>query len=1533
MDSLFANQNDSGSVFDGMSDPAPQPTAGPQGDAGLKRTAQMAAVVNTPPGGDLLAAIQQNTKGYQDLIQRAGDNTVRMDAAVKQQVAGLKSIPTAFDTTGLIDPEGPTKSALATQQILGEDLQKRQEYALEQQTVERIQNLAATGNSTQARVMLNNLEHGNPDDVVRDVNVKQLILRREVEKAQIAVDHQDWFSDALDFLSGWLPLKTSAGNIGNVPVHEGLKNWYDGLLSGQRVKAESDTLWNMNPADFAKFVREQLIPAVKDNATMFGLEGKTQELNILTRLQLPQPAWVENATNAVDNFGMLPFTKASKLALSVPSLLIRNGARTEAENLITRAALDATSEGVGAAAERTGVSGEELADRLLPKAAGGSTSNVVGISSDAGTGFARGRAILENAPEALRADRFKSNAEFQNAVDDLVERTSAEFKVDPIKDVEVSAEKLTTGQIIRRVKMTISNPARESGGFSSRKQAVGFATEAGYGTADVVRDESGQWFVKVTKDLPETGFYTELLKTKTTNAVSRLLLSGRAVADEWLNNLAVQSSGARAKQLTYLKGAVGKAFGGLGHGDREELGQLLARGISEARWYNPSEVSTLYRRAFNKEVSPKILDAYRATVDLNDAAYALRNDEKYASLALKGGKAITFPNHEALGVARANGFVFESKPVTRAFNLSDGVHYNPRKPLTDLEWGRLQEEGYKVVSLENPIKLQDGTRLKTFIAKGSDVRLDQLERIQLGYSEGLNRMYKGQWFAKQTVKGLQPDGEEFLLNPKTYIVGETQAEVKYWAERMEQARLAVKDGAGEGELDELFKGEAGFPTGKEFLSGLADGTYQGDTKFTHLFDREMPEEYAQGRFDKSMFDPEQAGYGDYLRTNGRMYYSGKGEHLPDFMGRKAPLLDPYKTINQALMNVSSLSSFSDFKLTSVERWLNTYEKYLDPHSFDPGASSMTKFKNAVVSPATQNRIRQAAIGEQQVINRNLGWRTEFDLEKQQVSRDFREWMIGDDPNSLKHDLMKDAFNWWENKNPVQAIRGMAFDAKLGLFNVGQFPLQIGTMVAALSIEPTEGLRGMMMLPALRGYLTKAGTENYLDFWAKQGLHGLGGFESEQEMKEFLRSAKKSGFFDVNAIHQLTNDHGPDAALSAFSSGIQNTREAGRFFFNEGEVWNRAVAFKIAWAETRKKFPGLSFEDSAAFNNHLLGRSEDYAFRMSTSSKAWWQSGLMSIPTQFWAYNARMLEMMVGDALTTPQKIRLFMGQGFLYGSAGLPMASFATEYLKGKNGEAPNLDSVWGAMDRGGLDYLMHKITGDNVMYGKRYGAGDWMASTIKDFLGFSQYGQKSPAEFLGGATAGIGGTFGQTSVDTFNLLHNLAGYSAAESGGGDVSWSMTKDSLVRLASNVSTVNNAVKAAMVFKYGQLVSQKGTVMARELPTTDGWGVMLGFQPGEIDNMNAITAYRKDRSDSVNKAAQQVVQYRQRWTNEPDNRDQLSKEVNLFVKMLPTDIRSDVLKKAHQTTPPSIYDNLKLQLQREKYRQQMIQSMEASSGSTE
>ena len=1498
-----------------------QQSTAPLQPVAVGRTARLAAIANadvTERGAQLVSQIESLTADYTDLINTYGENTVRREAASKQQVRELTGLSNLMAEVKPFDADGTIARDIygASQAVIQEDLAKREQYALEQQALEQIQTLAAGGDYTQAKLIINNLELGDADHRLRDIDTKRLIIMREIEKAQIAKEDQGWFSDAVDFVMDFIPLQRSLGRNDNVEIADGLKHWYDGLFSGQRLRNEASSLWNMDPASFSKYVQETLIPNIKENSTLLGIHSNSEQLDLLAAMANTPRAWMVNAEDAINNVGLVPTLKPLKGLTSVPSLMIRQGARKEAAETLAKTIFEMGTDGVEAAAAKNGIDVADVIDNVTPSSVniGGKVSGVP-VAQEVVTEIDRANALVQALPEIQATGRFFNDVEAEAAATATLKRIESEFGRE-LKDVKVDVKTTTLGDNSQVHQLELTLGKKGGGGYARERDARKFANSLGYDGAEVIRDDSGQWFAVIKKDFAETGFYTNPLKVQTDSIAWRLLRGARQVGDLDLADMAQVGGNKRAAFLKRVVGPYAQKFQVLKPWERESMTQIIAAGTNAERWFDNDTLNIMMQRAYKRDITQAELDSYQAFRDISNIEWALRNDDVYKSKVLQGFETGSFQT--PLGsVENVNLLVnrnLDTIPADRVYNATDDIHYTKNNPLKQTDLERLKAQGYVLVNVEDAVNLSDGTRVKSFLIKGRDISLRPLERQQVAYLPGGHVMYKGKYFGKQGRKGIQPDtGEEYLKAPGTFITG-TRKEVEQWTAKMEKARIRYKEMEAKGvvdpdEIDEIFEGEAGYPTAREFIGRMTDGTYHKDTPFETLFDRELPSVYNNSTANMEFIEGE-SGANGYLRTNGRMYYSKRGERLRDYKGDLAPTLDPFETVNKSLMNIANITSFSDYKITAMERWVKQFKNYTNLKDLPPGASDMTIFRDAVIN-TQDDRIKQMAKAQRDIIKRNLGWKSEQDLQAEQFTRRLNEWVMNAEPGSLGAKVEGKITDWWDNKNPIMALRGMAFDMKLGLFNVAQFPLQMGTMLASISLSPVHGASGFIGAVPLRAFLTKSGTDHMLNTFVERGLHKTAGFKSAAEFKEFMWSAKKSGFFDIGGSHALVNDYGPNAAISDFTGKLNRAREAGRWFFKEPEVWNRTVAYHIAWKETRERFAELSTK-SPEFLRKVAGRAEDYSLGMSEQSGAVWQKGLMSIPTQFWTYQARMLEAMLGKTFSPAQRARLMIGQTLFWGSAGLPVLPYLSE--KYKESVAPEefggqpFDSFFKVADRGLFDWAIYNMTGADMLVGKKMGTGSWFVDTVRDIFGFGQYGEKSFAEIAGGATFNIMGEAGKALADVTNHMMHEAG--------ADTGTPVKPEAMKRLAMNISTASNAIKAYHAFNYGTYISTKGNVIASDVPSEVGWAALLGFQPGEYDQVEAAMGYLKNEKKIVEDGAKIVRQYRTRMINEPERRQDIAEEIHAFTSQFPPDIRQKILRKTNQEFDASLYNSLEKQMQERK-----------------
>lgn len=1029
----------------------------------------------------------------------------------------------------------------------------------------------------------------------------------------------------------------------------------------------------------------------------------------------------------------------------------------------------------------------------------------------------------------------------------------------------------------------------------------------------IQRDVSGQYVFKHRVNVSEEGFHTAPLNTPN-NQFLNVLRSDARLVDRQAQIKAV-TAGQNAEHLKQaFTHAAKNALKGINKEQKKWLDEIIRKGQNENKWLSEGEFRILYERASGSEPTNRVVNAYQQHIVINDMEFKLRNDLEYRKEVAAGRETVSFQtgfgDHTFEGNAKVNNSP-SIVPSERVYNVTDHIHYTKDNQLTKEEFDRLVGDGYQLVKTKDSISLPDGTEVSNFLIRKGDFMRRDLDPIQLGYREGGHRLYTGNYFLKQAVEGVQADtGQKFLKNPNVYRTGNNPNNLRAIADALNAAIADFKRGILDPQHyeDNIFSKamadnpKISLPEGDEFLTAAKNGVFDLTHPIEVVGDREMPAAYATTGSNVSRFiDPEETSASGYYRTTGRLYNSHRGDILRDESGEYAATIDPWEAMNKAIFNISKMSSFESYKNNVVQRFEKTYGKFLKLDN--PSEASSFDLLKADVGPNVPADLARRIKAEQSAANRIMRFETGWEKKYRQATHDVARWVLGDatgGPRQLGHDFVY----WLGKNNPVAALRGLAFDAKLGLFNVGQLFLQSSTMISTLALHPEGGMKAMSSMMPLFSYTLANGRGDVLDVLAKRSWK-IGGFESEQEMKDFFKFVDGTGFLKVGNTHLLINEYGPNRVFGA-AGAFDAVRQHGRAFFYAGEQFNRAVASRLAYEDLKKQ--GLQL-GTAAFRERFIGLADDLTFNMTHESSAAFQHGLLSIPTQFWAYNVRMMDAMLGNGFTTAAKLRLLGVQLGLYGAAGVPLAGLLSSYWQQKEGKPLDIDSVLGTLDRGLIDKAIKETTGADVRFGERVGTGTFLTNTIEDLFGVGEYGEKSTADVLGGATYSI-------SKQAFGVLGDAVNYAIAETG-GDQGYQITSDNLMKLADNVSTVSNIHKALLAYNYGYYRSATGSIGASGLPPADSFFIALGLgQPQEIHDTSVMYDYLNNKEEVVKEAAKQVRNWRQEAFTNPDKLQENQEKVNAYIKLLPADIRTQVIKQTNNITDKSFYDHIALKFQQEK-----------------
>jgi hypothetical protein len=330
---------------------------------------------------------------------------------------------------------------------------------------------------------------------------------------------------------------------------------------------------------------------------------------------------------------------------------------------------------------------------------------------------------------------------------------------------------------------------------------------------------------------------------------------------------------------------------------------------------------------------------------------------------------------------------------------------------------------------------------------------------------------------------------------------------------------------------------------------------------------------------------------------------------------------------------------------------------------------------------------------------------------------------------------------WITDAPMY-IRSAAFHAVIGLFSPIQLFQQAQGFTHILALAPKNAFQataasGLMRMfrytedaAILGAAADKAANLGWnradfleaVDSWKRAGVHNIGG-----------ETALLSTVQDVNV----------------FQNGGKKFLDKGLVFFKMGESIVRDTAWFAAYREFKAANPGRAIDNRAL--GEIGNRFQTLTLDMTRASNSVMNEGVLSIPTQYWTWNARFAEQMLGKRLTTAEKARAFAVYSAMYGiPATIGGAAFgAGNVVSSLTGIPLNYQDIQKyAMKNGyeinekGLQFLSQGIPAAvfnaiTAQFGEKptsFARLSPSGNQIKDILD----GKKTVMEVLGGASGGF---------------------------------------------------------------------------------------------------------------------------------------------------------------------------------------------------
>ena len=409
------------------------------------------------------------------------------------------------------------------------------------------------------------------------------------------------------------------------------------------------------------------------------------------------------------------------------------------------------------------------------------------------------------------------------------------------------------------------------------------------------------------------------------------------------------------------------------------------------------------------------------------------------------------------------------------------------------------------------------------------------------------------------------------------------------------------------------------------------------------------------------------------------------------------------------------------------------------------------------------------------------------------------------------------------KDPLQVVRGLTFDMKLGLGALPTFWTQFSALSNVLAIAAKQGPSAAMAVLHHTWSRVNPDIIDELDKRASSGNHlkGMLGFQTWKpgQFKEAWNALKESSYEYVGSEHAMQDSMLQDRGVGTFMDGV---RYWGRTAFREGAQAVRTASWYAAYLQLRDAKPTGAL--TRLDKSWILDRASMLDHNMSRASNSAINSGAMSVPAQFYTYARNLSEMFYGKRLTWQEKSRLFGVNAVLWGLPaggigllGLPIGDyFRKQAMQGNLPGEDNHPYIPGEspVSTGIFDGVFSVL--GNYITGK----GDFQAGTTYDFSKFGVKGwdpinnfldtDKGMFDFLGGASWQ---TIHNTAYRSQNFLADMADLIH---GGGK--FKLTAQDFADLFKEASGFSYPWKTYMALAHHTWMSNNNTPLENDVSTS-------------------------------------------------------------------------------------------------------------------
>jgi hypothetical protein len=996
------------------------------------------------------------------------------------------------------------------------------------------------------------------------------------------------------------------------------------------------------------------------------------------------------------------------------------------------------------------------------------------------------------------------------------------------------------------------------------KTEVGARKAAPYG-ADVVLVGPNQWAYEITHNMPtnlsglrefgvsgdlgDLAFYART--DENALGLSAIARHGSPLAqgDPHITSALFSGESARSLALKEVSRTAKSLQRGMSNRQINETFEMfdeMAASVTKEAYTVAQWKSNFYKR-FNKSPTQKQVDLYLSTQEQLDVERLVTVDTQFkslvnarASVMRVGGNAnvVVVPQTRSGVLAEATeGAAARGDRVPEIMVWDDLA--NEAVPLSTVPEGQalyrsLDGEGvpgdYQFMTSSSP-------EIRRLYHNDIAPRNSGGHRVYM-----LNEM---QHILKQRRTKTYADGSVRELPPRTMMVGRTREEIEKAKEQINNIIDAIEEVVGKGTLgsykdgDAVLNGLRGYTKNKALLRAIQENSefsidietvddlieFASDrgldlrTKFDNVAEGERLEDYT--KLDDA-FNPGLT-HGDQVIVG--FQRGGRGTTpLIGYGGRTVTTRPAQESIEGAY--VSSLISATEqaYRIRAGQGLILAADdaKLLD-NMRGSDKAAQTRFANLPLRQQLEEvRINTTGSGGTDATS---GAKLQLELERLRF-RMRKDSVLVSSWNSMMRGVANgfyekgfDKTARWadrQSSDPITAMRGLVFNAYLGMFNVSQLYMQGIQSVNIMAVGGVKGMQGTAMYPAMRFALANGHPAVIRRLGkAMQPVSGLTPDQFEH-MVDMLRNSGRA-VVDANvAENSVQESFYSNTATNAMLRGARGVVDKGQMFFREGELIARISSFNTSYLQYLDEFGNFDNLEHArrwmTWNDQKLTQAMTHASRQ----------GYEQIPFfQFMTYSLRINEaifagtMKGGKAvLTKAEKARLAATHLAIFGGASTGATAFVMDRLESHYGVPVNEDAYRFAR-KGLLDGILSLVLETDTAVSTRLSSADGIFRKMQEMAQENVF-------------TNLGGPSGEFTSSAISALWGLA--EASTSG----TWEDINVGLVDLARLTSSGNNTYNGIIAARYGDYLSRRGQPLDLGLNFTEAVFLAFGLPLESVDS---------------------------------------------------------------------------------------------------